>query len=225
MKNIRNLAAVVALTGLLGSVNAANAAEASSKAKVYVELGGVWSNGTDVDAKFTSDNASARTNVKKEWDIDSLLGGKVQIGADFGKFRMDGKVRIVSGDVDGISTVTNVASVAGGNGPDAILGVATANIYFDIPVKSMEERVVPYVGFGAGIARGFMQAQGTMTTLSTAATREDHRNDGGLALAGMVGALFPINDHFGITAEYEYLNLGFGSADLHSASVGLRMSF
>jgi hypothetical protein len=218
MKNIRNLAAVVAVTGLLGSVNAANAAEASSIAKLYAEVGGVWSMDTEAKGEFTTQNTAAT------WDIGDMLGGKVQIGADFGKFRMDGKVRIVSGDVDDISTVTSVKSVVGGNGPDAILGVATANIYFDIPVKGMEKNVVPYVGFGAGIARGFMQAQG-ITTGHATAIREDHRGTGGLALAGMVGALIPINDKFGITAEYEYLDIDVGGANLHSVSVGLRMSF
>ncbi len=153
-----------------------------------------------------------------------MAGGKLQIGADFGPVRAEGKFRVLQGSVDAISGgVTGVTSVTNGEGPGAALGVATFNVYWDIyDIKAGDEAsVTPYVGVGVGVARGFMQAEGTLGGV----VREDHRTDDGSALTGAVGALFSINDNIGVTAEYEYIDIGFGGLDVHSASLGLRLAF
>ena len=209
----KNLAAAFAFVGLLTTSGIAKA-----DPKLYVEVGAMWANPGDTAAEFTTENTGAI------WDLSEMAGGKLQIGADFGSVRAEGKFRVLQGDVDAISGgVTGVTSVTNGEGPDAALGVATFNIYWDISdIKAGDEAAVtPYVGVGVGVARGFMQAEGTLG----GQIREDHRTEEGTALTGAVGALFSINEKIGITAEYEYIDIDFGGLDVHSASLGLRLSF
>jgi opacity protein-like surface antigen len=215
---IKNLVAGIALAVLLGTPNPSNANESNPDGKLYVEVGGTWSMPSDVDAEFTTENTTAN------WDLSDMKGMKVQIGSDFGKFRIDAKFQYLEGDVDGISGgVTNVKSVTGGDGPNAAVGVATLNFYADLPLpnKGSENKVTPYLGAGVGLARGFMQAEGTLASV----LREDHRTNDGTALAGIAGAFFQVNEKMGLTTEYEYLNVGFGGLSNHSLSVGLRFAF
>jgi hypothetical protein len=44
-------------------------------------------------------------------------------------------------------------------------------------------------------------------------------------LVGIVGALFSVNNNFGLLAEYEYIDNNLGGLDIHSASLGLRVTF
>ena len=212
MIQLKNLVAAFMVIALFAESDSANA-----EGKLYVEGGVTWTQPGDVGAEFTSEN------VQANWDLSSMLGGKVQIGSDFGKVRVDAKFQYLEGDVDGIDKgVTNVKSVTNGDGPDAALGVATLNLYYDFDVnKGAETSFTPYLGFGVGLARGFMQAEGTLTSI----LREDHRTSDGAVLAGIAGAFFPINDNAGITTEYEYLHVDFGGLNAHSLTLGLRMSF
>ena len=221
---IKSLVTGIALVGLLTVSNFTNAAESKSDGKLYVEVGGTWSQPSDADAEFTTQNTNA------SWDLSDMKGIKVQIGSDFGKFRIDAKFQYLEGDVDGISGgVTNVRSVTGGDGPNAALGVATLNFYADLalPNRGSENKFTPYLGAGVGLARGFMQAEGTFDPAGArpSALREDHRTGDGTALAGIAGAFFKVNDKMGLTTEYEYLNVGFGGLSNHSLSVGLRFAF
>ncbi len=211
MVQSKNLVAAFVVLGLLATSDIANA-----DGKLYVEGGFTWSLPGEADAEFTTEKINA------SWDISSMTGGKLQIGSDFGQVRVDAKFQYLEGDVDGINGVTNVKSVTGGQGPDAALGVATLNLYYDIELKKGAiNAITPYVGAGVGMARGFMQAEGTLGGV----LREDHRTDNATAFAGIAGAFFPINDNTGITTEYEYLNVGFGGLNAHSFSAGLRFSF
>jgi len=208
----KNLAVAFAFMGLLTISGIANA-----DGKLYVEVGASMVQPGDASAEFTTQRTGA------SWDLGDMQGGKLEIGGDFGQFRAGVKIRVLEGDVDAISGVTAVSSVTGGEGPDTVLGVATFNLYWDIADIEAGDKasITPYVGVGAGHAQGFMQAEGTLAGV----LREDHRNDGGTALSGSVGALFSINENVGVTAEYEYLDVDFGGLDVHSASLGLRLSF
>ena len=44
-------------------------------------------------------------------------------------------------------------------------------------------------------------------------------------LVGIVCALFSVNNNFGLLAEYEYIDNNLGGLVIHSASLGLRMTF
>ena len=213
MVNPKHWVAAFAFVGLLTSSGVANA-----EGKMYVEVGASMAQPGDASAEFTTENLAA------SWDLGEMMGGKLEIGGDFGQFRAGVKIRYLEGDVDAISGgVTGVSSVTGGEGPDTVLGVATFNIYWDIAdIKAGDDAsITPYVGVGAGHARAFMQAEGTLAGV----LREDHRNDSGKALTGTVGALFSVSDNVGISAEYEYMDIDIGGLDVHSASIGLRLSF
>jgi outer membrane protein W len=211
----KNLVAAFILIFLLAASNIA-----SADGKMYVEGGFTYSLPGDVDAEFTTENTTA------SWGLSSMTGGKVQVGSDFGNIRVDAKLQYLEGDVDDISGgVTNVTTIAKSQGPNAALGVATLNFYYDIDLKKGDkDAFTPYVGFGIGMARGFMQAQGTLVK-NGGSLREDHRTSDGTAIAGIAGAFFKINDKAGITTEYEYLDVDFGGLSNHSFSAGLRLSF
>jgi opacity protein-like surface antigen len=222
MKYPKNLATAFVFGSLLITSSIAHADGKLSDGKLYVEGGLTWSQVGDVDAEFTTENTGA------SWDIGDMTGGKLQIGSDFGSVRIDAKFQYLEGDVDGISSVTSVKAVTNGEGPNAALGVATLNLYYDIDLnKGAEAKFTPYIGFGVGMARGFMQAEGTLDPAgaSPSQVREDHRTQNGTALAGMAGAYFSVNENVGITTEYEYLDVDFGGLSAHSLSLGLRMSF
>ena len=212
MFSYKSLLSAVILLGLMSGADVAQAE--NSDAKLYVEIGGTWAHPGDADAEFTTENLNA------SWDLGDMTGGKLQIGADLGKTRVDAKVTALTGDVDGISGATGVKSVTGGQESDTALIVGTLNVYYDF-TDINKSSITPYVGIGIGYARGFMQAEGTMATI----LREDHRSDSGTAIAGTVGALFSTSEKMGITAEYEYLDVGIGGLSVHSTSVGLRFSF
>ncbi len=121
----KNLVATFIVAGLLATSNIANA-----DGKLYVEGGFTYSVPGDVDAEFTTENTTA------SWSLSSMVGGKVQVGSDFGKVRVDAKLQYLEGDVDDISGgVTKVTSVTGSKGPNAAFGVATLNLYYDLELK------------------------------------------------------------------------------------------
>jgi len=208
MVQSKNLVAVLSFVGLLTTSGIANA-----DGKFYVEAGASYTQPSDVNAEFTSENLNA------VWDLDNVIGAKFQIGGDFGQFRTDLKVRAFkNGNVDAISNgVTAIAN------DRTILGIATLNGYWDITdIKAGDNAsITPFVGIGGGYAAGFMEADGTLGGV----VRTDHRNDRGRALVGTVGALFSVNEYFGLTAEYEYIDTSVGSIDGHAASLGLRVTF
>jgi len=213
------LVAALAFVGLLTTSGIAKA-----EANLYVEFGATWADGENVAAEFTTENEGA------VWDISDLEGGKLEIGVDFGVFRAGVKGRIFDGEVDAISGVTDVNS--GGNnfgtiettdpeGPNALLGVATINAYWDITdFEAGVTSFTPFVGIGIGRAFGFMQAQGELGGVR----RVDHRNDEGQAITGTVGALFSVGP-IGLTADYEYIDTNVGGINAHTYSAGLRLAF
>ena len=102
---IKSLITGIALVGLLGAPNFADANDGSPDGKLYVEVGGTWSQPSDADAEFTTQNTNA------SWDLSDMKGIKVQVGSDFGKFRIDAKFQYLEGDVDGISGGVTVLEV------------------------------------------------------------------------------------------------------------------
>jgi len=207
------LVAAFALVGLLTTSGFANA-----DGKMYVEVGGTWASVSDVDAEFTTENLDAT------WDLDDMIGAKLQIGGDFGAFRTDLKIRALYGGIDSISNVTNVSVLGPRYAEPAQILVATINAYWDITdykISDGDAFITPYVGVGAGHGLGFLEADGNLGGVP----REDHRNDHGAVYAVTGGALFSVNEHLGLSAEYEYIDTNVGGLDAHSANIGLRVTF
>ena len=129
----KNFVAAFAFVGLLTTSGIVNA----EVPDLYVEAGYTWVNPGDIDAEFTSENLNAN------WDLSDMIGGKLQVGIDFGNFRLDGKLRIYEGDIDAITGVTAVNVCSGlantgfpklrgqcdPEGPQAVVGVGTINAY------------------------------------------------------------------------------------------------
>ena len=209
----RNIAAAFALSGLVFAGSIANAEGLGGR--FYVEVGAVTANPDNAIDEFTRDNLNAT------WDLDRMIGAKGAIGGDFGHVRLEGKVRAMRGDVNTISGSPGGTATES----DAILAVGTLNVYADIYDLQLGEMVTltPYIGMGYGFAYGFMQANAPGVAN---VSRTDHRNDGGRARAGMLGALIEVADTVGLTAEYERLDTGLsGQDDVNSFSLGLRFTF
>ena len=214
MIQLKNLAAAFALAGLVFAGSSANAKDFG--ASFYLEAGVLTADPDNAIDEFTRDNLAAT------WDLDRMKGARGQIGGDFGHVRADFKFRAMHGDVNSISGTPGGSNVTES---DAILAVGTLNLYvdiYDIPVTD-GFTITPYFGVGYGYSYGFMQANAPGTNN---VSRTDHRNDGGRAKVGMIGALFEVADTVGLTAEFEHMDTGLsGQDDVDSWSVGLRLTF
>jgi hypothetical protein len=224
MVQSKNLAVAFAFLFALAISSVGNAGN-----RFYIEVGAATADPSDVTAEFTTENLNAT------WGLSDMVGGKLQIGGDFGHFRTDVKVRVFAGEVDTISGVTAVGIGRRVGNPegqdrspiDAIISVGTINAYWDIYDIKLGETgagITPFVGIGAGLAQGFMRSCGQLLTEANV-TRCDHRNDKSRAIVGSVGALLSINEGIGLTAEYERIDTDIGGLDLNTVSVGLRISF
>ena len=207
----RNIAAAFALAGLVFAGSIANAEGLGGR--FYVEAGVLTADPDTATDEFTRDNLAAI------WDLSRMKGAKVQIGGDFGYFRTDFKFRAMYGDIDSISGTPGGATTE----DEAILAAGTVNAYVDVYDIELGESVTltPYLGIGVGYSYGFMQANAAGDV-----DRTEHRNDGGRATVGMVGALFEVADTIGVTIEYERMDTGLeGHNDIDSFSAGLRLTF
>jgi hypothetical protein len=205
----KNFVAALAFIGLLTTGGVANA-----DGQFYVELGASHADPGDVLAEFTIGNESAT------WSLDDLHGAKFQIGGDFGYFRTDLKARAFQGEVDSVTGASDITS--GGKG--VILGVVTLNGYldiYDIKLGDTDAFITPFVGIGGGYAHGVMQADGVVAGIR----RTDHRQAGGLAIVGTVGALFSLNQYIGLSADYERIDTDAGGVDANTYNLGLRVTF
>ena len=213
----KSLVAAFAFVGLLTTSGIANSESVSS---FYVEVG--VSHTTDVD-DVTADFSQQNTNAT--WGISEMIGAKFQIGGDFGYFRTDLKLRAMYAGqglgFGGVETISGGVNNVGNS--RAILGVGTLNGYVDIyDIKVGDDAfITPYVGIGGGYARGYMEASGDLNGDNL----KDHNNTGGLAIVYTGGALFSVNEHFGVSAEYERIDTDVGGFDAHTASLGLRVTF
>jgi outer membrane protein W len=209
----KNIAAAFALAGFVFAGSIANA-EGFLDADFYIEAGILTANPDDAIDEFTRDNLAAT------WDLDRMTGAKAQIGGDFGHIRLDAKLRAMRGDINSISGTPGGTTTE----DEAIIAVGTLNAYldvYDIPVGEFFT-ITPYVGVGYGFAYGFMQANAA----GAGVDRTDHRNDGGRAKVGMIGALFEVADTVGVTIEYERLDTGFSGQDnVNNVSAGIRLTF
>jgi hypothetical protein len=212
----RLLVAVLAFVGVLTTSGIANA-DGEIVGKYYVEGGVLWANPGDVVADFTDDID------RQNFSLGEMEGLKLQIGGDFGHFRTDFKFRAMYGDIDAISGGVSAISTDTRFAEPAQLAVATVNAYldiYDIPIAG-DAFITPYVGLGGGYGAGFLEIEGTLA----GTVRNDHRFDSGTVWSGTVGVLFSINEHLGLSAEYERLNTNVGGFDANSGSVGLRVTF
>jgi hypothetical protein len=203
------LVAAFVFVGMLTTSGIANA-----ESRFYVEVGASFGDPDDVTAEFTRGNENAI------WGLDRMNAAKLQVGGDFGMFRTDLKLRAFQGDV---STISGASAI--GDGSKAFFGMATVNGYVDIHEFKLgvgDASITPYIGIGGGVAGGFLEGDGTVA----GQVRVDHRQSKGMAVVGTLGALFSINKHVGLSAEYERINTDAANGfDINTYGLGLRVTF
>lgn len=210
----KHLVAAFAFVGLLATGGVANA-----DGKFYVEGGASWAtNVDDVTTPFTNENLGA------VWDLDDMKGLKLQIGGDFGHFRTDVKIRGMFGDVDSITGgVTNVNAEAVRHFEPAQFATVTLNAYVDLTEYNVggDATITPFIGLGGGMGIGFLESNGTLLGV----LRRENHNDHGNVWSGTVGALFSVNEHFGLSLDYERLQTNIGGVDMNTFNAGIRVTF
>lgn len=203
---------VLCLSVFSGSANADG--HSNGKIGTYVSTSFAMGNFGDVKAKY-------RSSGDVNWGLEDMIGGTVELGHDFGAFRVSTRFSTMTGGVD---TINDIAVTA--DSDDAIMGIATLNAYWDVIRQNIIDDIyiTPYVGLAVGATGGFMR--GTNGGADDGETGGgDDRSGVDAAYGGHVGFLLEVTDNIGLTSEYTALHASIGSNTIHMANVGIRLSF
>jgi hypothetical protein len=205
---------VVALSILVLSGVAVADGHSNGKSGTYVATSFAMGNFGDIDAKY-------RSSGTVKWALEDMKGGTVELGHDFGEFRVSTRITAMSGGVDKIAA-TDVTA----DSDDAIMGIATLNAYWDIIRENISDDlyITPYVGLAVGATGGFMR--GTNGGADDGQTGGgDDRSGVGAAYGGHAGLFLEVTENIGLTSEYTMIHASKGSNNIHMANVGLRLTF
>ena len=189
-------------------------ADGNGKSGTYVATSFAMGNFGDIDAKY-------RSTSTVKWSLESMKGGTLELGHDFGEFRVSARLSAMDGGVDKIA-----ASDVTADSDDAIMGIATVNAYWDIIRENVVDDVyiTPFVGLAAGATGGFMRGNNGGADNGQAGGGDD-RSGVGAAYGGHAGLYLEVTENIGLTSEYTMLHASKGNNNIHMANVGLRLTF
>ena len=167
----------------------------------------------NIEAKYPSSG-------KVKWALENMKGGTLELGHDFGEFRVSTQLTAMTGRIDKID-----ATEATDKG-DAIMGIATFNAYWDIIRENITDDfyITPYMGLAVGATGGYMQGNN--------GGADNGQNGGGDDCSGYGAAygehaslLLEVTENIGLTSVYTILHASKGNNNIHMANVGLRLTF
>lgn len=180
------------------------------KTGAYLGISGHKGAINDVEAGYNFNTVDSR------WQLDDGEGAKIQLGYDWGKIRIDGRLGAISSSVESIDN----AVLENGTSDDAALAYATLNLDLDLYRFELrnEIAVTPYVGGGAGYGGGWMTGKKASDTAGADSKRDAAGR--GFAYTAEAGVLINITDWAGITLGYNYLHMSLGQSKDLSSSMG-----
>jgi hypothetical protein len=173
-------------------------------------------------------------NNPSTWQLEDGKGGKLEVGADFGKIRVSWRVGAQSSRV---KTIDN-AVLKAGKADDAAFAYSTANVALDlyrfvligedkafggiVPVIAL----TPYVGGGYGYGGGWMTGKKDSDVLTGSNTKRDAAGHG-VVTSYEAGALINVASFVGMTVGYQRLYIQFDDEDVTSNlfNMGVRFTF
>jgi hypothetical protein len=187
---------------------------------------GASGNMGDID-DITAPYLDATGSALSEWQLDEAYGGKMAIGHDFGKIRLDWRVGAIHSQVETIDNAALEASTS----TDAVMAYSTLNLGIDLYRFELVNRdfiqvaITPYVGIGGGYGGGWMTGKKNSDTSATNAKR-DVAGDG-MVYTMEAGVLFNLSDWVGLTFGYNYLHQEFNGIDASAqmGEVGIRFTY
>jgi hypothetical protein len=205
---------LVALS-LLAIASVANAdGHSNGKEGTYIGTSFAAGNFGDIDAKY-------RASGDVKWSLEDMKGGTLELGHDFGQFRVSTRLTALSGGVDKIDATEVTA-----DSDDAIMGLATINAYWDVVRGNVisDIYVTPYVGVALGATGGFMRGTNGGADDGQTGGGDDRSGVGG-AYGGHAGFLLEVTENIGLTSEYTAVHSQKAGNMIHIGNVGLRATF
>lgn len=201
------------ILGTVLTIAAVFGTAAADAGEVYVGLSGGLNLAGDMDIEGTGIDSSA--------DFGAGAGAAAALGYGYGNgFRTELEVGWRRNDVDDVSGTGASGDVSAFSG--------MLNGFYDVDTGT---GFTPYLGAGAGVAR--VAADGVSPV---SGTRVDD-NDIALAVQGIAGLAYRLDEQWALTADYQYFttpNLEYrtdsgvdvdGDYAAHTFRVGLRLSF
>jgi len=191
-------------------------------------LGVTYNEGSldDVRANYNF-NGDADNTADSTWALEDGKGGKLHVGYDFGKIRINWQMGALESEV----LTIDGAALEGNTSDDAVLAYTTINVGLDLYRFELINRdfvnvaITPYVGGGWGYGGGWMTGKKNQDAAG-ANTKRDNAGHGS-AYSYEAGALLNLTDWAGVTLGWTQLHLEIDDVetDTDLVEVGVRFTF